>query len=99
MTNMHEPTDYIPLGDPREIDLWNEDMVCSLISMSFDYLTKTARVYLVERHKPDQQGTVKTVRSAFPTVETIEVYSGRLGRQLVYRKVGLGMWKATDKRW
>src|SRR4051812_31840919 len=76
----------------REVSVWREDLMCCVVSLAYDFRSRTGRLCMEEGDCCDMQGCLDLFRKIDPNVEEVITFSGQ-ERDTVYRKENKD-WKA-----
>lgn len=76
--------------------LYDERLMCEVVSLSYDFRTRTGELYLPDSNCCDMTGCLELFEAIDPSVVAIETRSGNRA-DTAYRKVGVD-WKAFGPR-
>ena len=71
---------------------WDERLKCGVVSLAYDFRSRTGQLYLPDGHCCDMTGCIALFQAIDPDVTAIKTYSGDKA-DTAYRKKGTE-WKA-----
>lgn len=77
-------------------DAWNEDTVCNVSRILYDFLEHTCWLFVSPRHNTDMSGSIRLAKRIDPEVQRVIVYEGE-NLDIVYQKHDDG-WDSSNYR-